>query len=192
MSTFQRFKTLQKRSDIKSIYKVIEYIAFFYHIVSSVFKLTMSLITLSDECLAAALKAKSGKVTYCFLKFVNNTTVEVESLSETSCRDGKSVSPREAWAEVEAKFPEDRCVLALVNVRYLSEVDAVERAKLILVHWAPARASMKEKMVASFSLNGIINQLGSSGIAHRHQAGNVADLDYAHVVEQALARSTVK
>tara|TARA_R110002050_G_scaffold112982_1_gene227522 strand:+ start:926 stop:1384 length:459 start_codon:yes stop_codon:yes gene_type:complete len=152
----------------------------------------MSLITLSNECLEAALKTKSGKASHCIFKYVDNTKVEIESISENSCREGQSASPRDAWAEVEALFPEDRCLLALVNLRYFSEVDSVERAKLILVHWAPARAPMKEKMVASFSLNGIISQLGSGGIAHRHQAGNVAELDYDHVVEQALARSTVK
>jgi hypothetical protein len=75
---------------------------------------------------------------------------------------------------------------------YISPSDNVERTKVIFVYWAPDRAKMKEKMVTAFSVNGILNKIGEGGISARLQAESLGSLDYSDVVQQVLARATVK
>ena len=58
--------------------------------------------------------------------------------------------------------------------------------------WAPSQAPRKDKMMIAFSSNGIVNKIGSGGIACRIQAGSQDGVSYQQVMEQVLSRSTVK
>ena len=89
-------------------------------------------------------------------------------------------------------LPKGRCAYCFVNFTYESPNDHIERTKVIFVYWAPEEAKMKEKMITAFSANGILNKIGEGGISARIQAESHASLDYNDVMQQLLARMTVK
>eukprot|EP00211_Chloroparvula_japonica_P013585 CAMPEP_0119143774 /NCGR_PEP_ID=MMETSP1310-20130426/34824_1 /TAXON_ID=464262 /ORGANISM="Genus nov. species nov., Strain RCC2339" /LENGTH=130 /DNA_ID=CAMNT_0007135437 /DNA_START=108 /DNA_END=497 /DNA_ORIENTATION=+ len=130
----------------------------------------MALVRVSDEAMEAVNMVRTGKASFVVLEYVDDKMCEVADIGR-----GPMGSPQESWESfaTDEHFPEDECRLGLVNFRYVSPTDKVERQKLALVHWAPGRSSMKARMVASFGLKGVKAQMGSGGISCSLQAHNL-------------------
>mmetsp|Transcript_38440 Transcript_38440/g.53528 ORF Transcript_38440/g.53528 Transcript_38440/m.53528 type:complete len:151 (-) Transcript_38440:48-500(-) len=148
-----------------------------------------SVVQFSDECISIARSVKSGKSKGCiFLIDDGKCQTDYHDLSKSE----DVVDGRTEWAEFTTHLPRDKCAYGLTHIKYISPSDHVKRSKLVFVMWAPDRAKIKEKMVVSFSANGIVGKIGEGGISCRLQGGSVASVDYDEVLEHALAQSTVK
>ena len=99
---------------------------------------------------------------------------------------------QEQWNHFISHFLKDNCAYGLAELKYISATDRVERRKTVFVLWAPSAAPRKDKMMVAFSANGVVNKIGSGGIGCRVQAGSLQGLEYEEVLNQVLARSTVK
>jgi cofilin len=148
-----------------------------------------SVAVFSDECVLAAMSVKSGKLASALFvldqdHFQVHSALSHNSLENASCQ--------QKWQSFLEHLPKEKCAYCFVNFSYISPSDNVERTKVIFVYWAPDRAKMKEKMVTAFSVNGILNKIGEGGISARLQAESLGSLDYSDVVQQVLARATVK
>ena len=107
-----------------------------------------------------------------------------------SC-DGSMIG-EEQWDHFISHLPQENCAYGLAEFKYISPTDGVERRKTVFVLWAPSAAPRKDKMMVAFSANGVVNKIGSGGIGCRVQAGRAQELEYQEVLNQVLARSTVK
>ena len=147
-----------------------------------------TVVSFSDECVNAAHAVKSGKATFC-LYVVEGSEFQVHLIEE---RNDAAGSCEERWRSFIEHLPIGRCAYGFVNFSYISPTDHIERGKVVFVYWAPNDAKMKEKMVTAFSANGIITKVGEGGISARIQAGDLSSVEYSTVLDQVLARATVK
>ena len=148
-----------------------------------------SVAVFSDECVRVASSVKSGKAEFA-LFVLEQDHFQVHAVSVDDL--GKESACQQKWQCFVEQLPRERCAYGFVNFSYLSPSDKVERSKVVFVYWAPDSAKMKEKMMTAFSVNGILNKVGEGGVSSRVQAGCVGSLGYEDVVQQVLARATVK
>ena len=108
----------------------------------------------------------------------------------TPCDD--PMTGEEQWDYSISHFPKENCGYGTAEFKYISPTDGVERMKTVFVLWTPSGAPRNDKMMMAFSANGVVNKLASGGIGCRIQHGRVEGLEYEDVLNQVLARSTVK
>ena len=147
-----------------------------------------SVIKFSDECIEIARNVKARKSEACIFS-VDEGNCKLDYYDESP---KKNVDGRIAWEEFINHLPKNKCAYGLTHITYISPADKVERSKLVFVLWAPDVAKIKEKMVISFSANGVIGKIGGGGISCRLEGNSVASVTYDEALEHALARSTVK
>ena len=98
------------------------------------------------------------------------------------------------WGRMVGRLPEDGCRYVVANMEYESATDGVARNKLVLVMWAPAGASGRDKMMTTMYVSTLKRALEAhgGGISATVQANGRADVERGAVLERVLARCTVR
>uniref|UniRef100_A0A7S4NR58 ADF-H domain-containing protein n=1 Tax=Paramoeba aestuarina TaxID=180227 RepID=A0A7S4NR58_9EUKA len=146
-----------------------------------------SVINFNDECVELAQSVKRGKTAHAIFSITDSNSCSIAYSSNE-----KKASCEEQWEDFTSHLPKDSCAYGIAGFKYVSPTDQVERCKTVFVLWAPSGSKQKDKMMVAFSSNGVVNKIGSGGIGCRVQGGGPASVDYEEVLNQVLARATVK
>ena len=139
----------------------------------------------SEECILAFRAVNSSKYpnNCCVFKFENEKLV-IDQLSNEFNID---------WENFVSKLPENECRYLFYTFKYISQVDNVERSKLIHILWTPKTADKKDKMMGAFFNEIVLDKLGAaSAVICRLQASHSSNLAYNDILEKVSLKLTVK
>lgn len=89
------------------------------------------------------------------------------------------------FEDVFAALPQDHARIIVVNLKYTTESYG-HREKIVMVHWSPSDAKVKEKMVYTASKGVFSAHL--DGIAFTVQASNFSEMSADFLTERCLSR----
>ena len=125
-------------------------------------------------------------ITDCYKTFKTKLALVAKLNDELKAYELVESFPIEAaYDEFFKQLPEDHERIVVVNFKYTTESDG-NREKIILIHWGPSGAKIKERMVYTASSGVFSAHL--DGIAFTMRASNVDEISYDSLRERCLGR----
>lgn len=96
---------------------------------------------------------------------------------------GSSDNFEKDWNDLLAYLPENEVRYLVVDFKYLSPNDNIERSKRIFVMWAPEYAPQKEKLMVTMYSKDVQNKLCGGSVIYV-QANELSDISYQRVLDK--------
>jgi len=151
--------------------------------------MAMSGVAVDDECIQMWEKMKTKKIKSCRFMMdsaMKKIIIEPGSVIEQGDED--------AWKKFTSGLPEDKCRYAAYDVELVldmgSGIPPTKRNKLTFIQWAPDKAKIRERMVASSSLDAIKKKC--DGIQVFWQINSMDDLEPSERISDLNTSSDIK
>lgn len=95
------------------------------------------------------------------------------------------------WELFIESLPIDDVNYGIVDFCWMSPNDHIKRSKRIFVLWAPEKASIRRKLIATMHLRDVKSQLTNGTCVLVLQANSYEDLEYNSVIKHIKLKTTV-